>query len=83
MKNIIYRVIIKVSYYSVHFEFESIEQACKFATTALMNMVGNEDTTKKTSITLLIVDVDAENEEKRIAAEKKAAEEKEKANAEE
>ena len=86
---IIYRVIIRINWYDAFFEFDDMEKACSFANSALTHMVDSKDTQRKSSITVLIVDVDKEAEENRIREEKEAAEkaareaEKEKANAEE
>ena len=60
---IIYRVVIKVGYYSAYFEFDTPEKACRFATSALTHNVSNEDTSKKSSITLEIVDSELEAKE--------------------
>ena len=59
----IYRVIIKVGYYEAYFEFNESEKACEFATTALAHMTSNEDTKKKSSIALEIVDPALEESE--------------------
>lgn len=63
MNNIIYRVIIKVSYNDAYFEFNDSEEACKFATSALQHMVGCDDTKKRSYVAMLVVDVDAEKKE--------------------
>ena len=55
-----YRVIIKVGYYATWFDFDSADQACNFATSALTHMVPNEDNSKKTSINIQVIDLDAE-----------------------
>ena len=68
MANIVFRVILKISYYQTWFEFDNPLDASKFAFDALSHMVSTEDQKKETSITIKIVDVDAE---------KKAAEEEE------
>lgn len=61
--NIKYRVILKVSYYEVWFDFDGVEQACQFTTNALAHMVSNEDSKKKAYIEVRIIDLDAEGEE--------------------
>ena len=59
-----YRVILKVSYYEVWFEFENAVEAMNFATVALQSMVANDDINrKKTKITIQIINPDAEEEE--------------------
>lgn len=76
MKNIIYRVIIKISYYEARFEFAEIDQAAAFCKTILENMVDSEDEKKAAKVNLQIVDVEAEKKEieERIAREKARAE---------
>ena len=61
--NVVYRVILKVSYHEAHFEFEDPTAAMSFAQTALMSMVSCEDTKKKLQINLQIVDVNAKESE--------------------
>ena len=61
--NIKYRVILKVGYYETYFEFESSDQACNFAANALSHMVTSEDTKKKTSINIQVIDADADAKE--------------------
>ena len=59
----IYRVVLKVGYYSADFQFAEAAEAVLFAQTALMHMVDNEDTKKKSSITLQIVNPELEESE--------------------
>ena len=59
----IYRVVLKVGYYSTYFEFKSSKDACDFASAALEHMVSNEDTDKATFVTLQVVDAEAEKKE--------------------
>lgn len=61
--NIKYRVILKIGYYETWFDFDSVEQACQFATNALTHMVENEDNKKKAYINIQIVDLNVEGEE--------------------
>lgn len=61
--NIKYRVIIKVGYNEAWFEFDSADQACGFATNAISHMVECEDTRKKTTITIQVVDADAKDDD--------------------
>ena len=63
MTEIIYRVIIKVSYHEAFFEFESAEDAAAFARVALTHMVTNEDTKKTSYIAMQIVDPKLEGED--------------------
>lgn len=58
-----YRVIIKVGYQVVWFEFEQAAEAIAFASTALQTMVDSEDTKKKAKITIEIIDPNIEKEE--------------------
>lgn len=50
-----YRVILKIGYDEAWFEFENAVEAINFATVALQSMVANEDTNKKTKITIEII----------------------------
>ena len=59
----IYRVVLKVGYYSTYFEFKSSKDACDFAGAALEHMVSNEDTDNATFVTLQVVDAEAEKKE--------------------
>lgn len=61
--NVIYRVILKVSYHSAWFDFESAEEACAFAKTALEHMVDSEDQKKESSITIKMIDESIDNKE--------------------
>lgn len=58
-----YRVVLKVGYYESWFEFNGAKDATNFATEALQHMVSTEDTTKKESIILQVVNTEAEHEE--------------------
>lgn len=59
----IYRVVLKVGYNVTWFEFAEAAEAVLFAQTALMHQVGCDDTKKKSSITLEIVNPDMEESE--------------------
>jgi len=61
--NILYRVILKVGYYESWFEFTNSLDAMDFATAAMKHMVSNEDTKRKTYITVHVVNKDLEDEE--------------------
>lgn len=61
--NIKYRVVIKVSYNETWFEFDSADQACGFATNAISHMVDSEDTKKKATIAIQVVDADAKDDD--------------------
>lgn len=39
----IYRVVLKVNYYEVHFDFEASEDAVRFCSEALRRMTDRED----------------------------------------
>ena len=58
-----YRVILKVGYNEAWFEFENAVEAINFATIALQSMVANEDTNKKTKITIEVINPNVEEEE--------------------
>lgn len=58
-----YRVILKIGYNEAWFEFENAVEAINFATVALQSMVANEDTNKKTKITIEIINPNEEEEE--------------------
>ena len=59
----IYRVILKVGYNEAYFDFASVEDAATFGRVALAHMVDCDDTKKKSSITMLIIDPTKESEE--------------------
>lgn len=46
----IFRVVVKVSYYETWFEFESMEEAGTFAKTVLTHQVDSEDAAKSLSV---------------------------------
>lgn len=50
---IIYRVIIKIKYNRAFFEFNNIEQACKFADAAKVTNVDGEDGKARVTIELI------------------------------
>ena len=54
-KMIKYRVIIKVSYNESWFEFDTMEKACEFASTALTSMVDSEDQSAENIIRIDLV----------------------------
>ena len=58
-----YRVILKVGYSSAWFEFNDGERATEFAKTALESMVANEDTGRKTFVSIEVFDKDLEKAE--------------------
>jgi hypothetical protein len=61
----IYRVILKVSYYERWFEFESAKEAADFAEIILRHSVVNEDNTEKPMyVTIRVVDKEAEAAQK-------------------
>lgn len=51
-----YRLILKVGYNEIWFEFDTIAEAGLFAKTILVHQVENEDTKKKSFITIQVVD---------------------------
>lgn len=58
-----YRVIIKVGYCSAHYDFDSASAAGDFATMALRHQIPNEDTKKKQSIMIEVIDPSIVEEE--------------------
>lgn len=60
-----YRVILKVSYNEAWFEFEDGAKAVDFAKTALESMVNNKDMSRKSYVSVQVVDVDLENAEEK------------------
>ena len=51
-----FRVVLKISYYEAHFDFDSADEATKFATTALTHGVATEDTKKPLVVQMLIAE---------------------------
>ena len=51
-----YRVLIKVGYNNAYFDFDSMQSAGDFAVMALTHQVENEDTKKKMSIGIEVID---------------------------
>ena len=60
----IYRVVLNVGYNKAYFEFADASEAIAFAQTALVNAVGCDDTKKRSSITMQVVDPEAEAKER-------------------
>jgi hypothetical protein len=60
-KHIVYRVIIAVRYADAWFDFDSIEEAGEFAKQVLTHLTPNEDTKKRTSVSIEVIDLDATN----------------------
>lgn len=58
---IAYRIEIKVGYCIATFEFDNANEAVAFATNMLQHRIADEDSKRPTSVTLTIVDIDAEN----------------------
>lgn len=58
----IYRVIISIGYHNAWFDFDSIEEAGEFAKVVIMHGTSNEDTKKRKSVSLQIIDPSAKNE---------------------
>lgn len=59
----IYRVILKVSYYEAFYDFQDIQSAADFVVLALSHQTTNEDTKKKRSISIVVIDPSIEEEE--------------------
>ena len=62
-KKMVYRVILKMGYYTSYFEFTESVEAVLFAQTALSHMVDSEDTKKKFMVMMEIVDPELEAKE--------------------
>ena len=60
---LIYRVVIKVSYNVVYFDFDTSEAACEFAATALKHMTESEDQPKHNTLTIEIVNPEESEDE--------------------
>lgn len=58
----IYRVILKVSYYEAFYDFQDIQSAADFVVIALSHQTANEDTKKKRSISIVVIDPSIEEE---------------------
>lgn len=65
----IYRVVLKLNYYEVHFDFEASEDAVRFCAEALEHMTDREDG-KECSIAIKKINIEQEK-----AAEAEAEEE--------
>lgn len=50
------RLILKVGYNEIWFEFDTIAEAGEFAKSILVHQVENEDTKKKSFITIQVMD---------------------------
>lgn len=59
----IYRVVLKVSYNDVFFDFADMESAGTFARIILTNMVDSEDVRRKTSVKIEIINTEAKEKE--------------------
>lgn len=59
----IYRVILKVSYLDVFFDFNSSVDAVNFANTCVKKNVKSDDVKKSVGVTIQIIDKDKESEE--------------------
>ena len=55
----IYRVILKINYYEVHFDFEASEDAVRFCAEALEHMTDREDG-KECTIAIKKINVEQE-----------------------
>lgn len=51
-----YRVIIKVSYHEAWYEFDKAEDAVNFAVQCLEHQVESEDTKRKGSVSIEVID---------------------------
>lgn len=55
MSDVKYRVVLKVSYYEAHFDFEKSEDACKFAELAVTHSVKSEDSDRTPFIGIRVI----------------------------
>lgn len=58
-----YRVIVKVSYHEAWFEFDDIESAGEFAKNILTHQVESEDSKRKSTVRIDVVDPTIEGED--------------------
>lgn len=56
----VYRVVLKINYYEVHFDFEASEDAVRFCTEALEHMTDREDG-KECTMVIKKINVEKEN----------------------
>lgn len=61
--NVIYRVVIRISYHEAFFDFQSAEEACIFATTAIMHSATSKDQKKMAKVSIIIINADVKEEE--------------------
>lgn len=59
----IYRVVLKISYNEAYFDFEDIESAGRFARLILVHMVDSDDSRKKTSIRIEVINTENKESE--------------------
>ena len=57
-----YRVVLKVSYNEAWFDFDTIEEAGEFAKTILVHQTNSEDSRKKSSVKIDVINPEAEEE---------------------
>lgn len=57
-----YRVILKVSYNEAWFDFDTIEEAGEFAKTVLVHQSDSDDSKRKSSIRIDVINTEAEEE---------------------
>ena len=57
-----YRVILKVSYNEAWFDFDTIEEAGEFAKTVLVHQSDSNDSKRKSSIRIDVINPEAEEE---------------------
>lgn len=58
-----YRVNVKIGYYEAWFDFEDMADAGEFAKTVLTHQVPNEDTRRKTSVSIRVMSDGEETED--------------------
>ena len=63
VNKIIYRVVIKVSYCEAFFDFDSLNEACEFARTAVVHSAENEDNKYPTSLIIKVINTEHESED--------------------
>lgn len=58
-----YRVIVKIGYNEAWFDFDDMQDAGKFAEAVLVHQVPNEDTRRKTSVSIRVMSDGEETED--------------------
>ena len=62
MKDIVYRVSIKIGYYTAYFDFKEGAEASAFALSALTHSLPNDDTDKATYVNIQVLQEGADDD---------------------